>query len=360
MYDVWYGTNTAGSAPNVMAAAQEIHVPAQPKITVNAVTPGLVARNKAAQESSVTNITIDGANLSGVSARVMRDGQPLSEVVANVKDAVDAQAHLALAVAPATPLGPAQLVLSKPGFDDATAEIRVVEQSEFALEPDTVGLWHLDEREEGVAHLFDASENAINLTSAQSSRVAEGRFGGGRTLTRATADAGSQALALGASSFTVEGWVKTSALERDYVLIGKETNTGQNTDFTLKALSSGGLRAEVYDASGLAWQVETLPGTVSLTDGWWHCSGHGCRSRSRNTLTLRRWANSLLPFLLRWDSQACAISASLSNSVASTPTRRQATGRKNSPACWMNFAFPRRPMAPKRLPRTSLVTMNRR
>ena len=271
----------------------------------------------------------------------------------------DAQAHLAVSVAPATPFGLAQLVLSKPGFADATAEIRIVEQSEFALEADTVGLWHLDEREEGVAHLLDASENAINLTSSQSSRISEGRFGGGRTLTRATADAGSQALSLGASSFTVEGWVKAAALERDYVLIGKETNTGQNTDFTLKALQSGGLRAEVYDASGLTWQVESLPGTVSLTDGWWHAVA----------LVVDR-ENGMLSLYVDGQVRVAAPApvgfASMRN--LGQPLEfgcfdadsRQATDPKSSRACLMSCAFPRRPIEPKRLPRISLVTMNLR
>jgi hypothetical protein len=78
-------------------------------------------------------------------------------------------------------------------------------------------------------------------------------------------------LSLGASSFTVEGWLKTQSqsLDRDYVLVGKETNSGQNTDFTLKALTSGALRAEVYDTNGLVWQAETLT-LVGLTDGQWH------------------------------------------------------------------------------------------
>jgi hypothetical protein len=121
-----------------------------------------------------------------------------------------------------------------------------------------------------VVHLLDAGEHAINLTSGQNSRAVEGRFGSGRSLARATADANHDALSLGSSSFTVEGWVKSPSLERDYVLIGKETNSGRNTDFTVKALASGALRAEIYDGSGLVWQAETLPGTSNLTDGQWH------------------------------------------------------------------------------------------
>jgi len=270
VYDVFYGTSTAGPVTQLNAPTRAEVPPPAPQLRVTSVAPTLVARDHNAESAVTTNLTVAGAELSGIAARVMRDRQPLTSVAATVRDSADAEAHVALAVAPNTPLGLAQLVLSKTGYADAIVEIRVVEQSEFAAEPDTVGLWHLDERDEGVAHLFDAGPSAINLTSAQASRAAAGRFGSGRTLARATADANSNALSLGMSSFTVEGWVKSEALQRDYVLIGKEINTGQNTDFTLKALASGALRAEIYDASGLVWQAETLPGTGSLTDGQWH------------------------------------------------------------------------------------------
>jgi hypothetical protein len=215
----------------------------------------------------MTNLTIEGEGLSGVAARVMRDGQSLSSVAVSAQDSSDSQAHLALAVAPNAPLGPAQLVFSKSSYADVAVDIRVIEPGEFALEADTVGLWHLDERDEGATHLLDASDHAINLTTVQASRVAEGRFGGGRSLARATAETNSDALLFGTSSFTVESWVKTEALDRDYVLVGKETSSGQNTDFTLKALSSGALRAELYDTNGLTWQAETLD---SVADGKWH------------------------------------------------------------------------------------------
>ena len=121
-----------------------------------------------------------------------------------------------------------------------------------------------------MTHLLDAGPNAINLTSAPASRSANGRFGAGRTRIRATADANNTALSRGTSSFTIESWVKAPALGRDYVFIGKETNNGQNTDFTLKALASGALRAEIYDTAGLVWQAETLAGAGTLTDDQWH------------------------------------------------------------------------------------------
>jgi len=173
-------------------------------------------------------------------------------------------------VAPTTPLGPAQLVLSKAGYADVVVDIRVIEPGEFAVEADTLGLWHLDEREHGMAHLLDAGQNGINLTSSRASRVTDGRFGAGRNLMRASADANNSALSLGSSSFTVEGWVKAPALGREYVLVGKETNYGQNTDFTLKALPNGALHAEIYDTDGLVWLAETSAVMGSLTDDQWH------------------------------------------------------------------------------------------
>ncbi|HEY0408211.1 MAG TPA: LamG domain-containing protein, partial [Pyrinomonadaceae bacterium] len=279
--DTWLGTHTAGIVANAPAAAA-IAAPdtkspqtsppviSQPEVVVNAIAPGLLTRDKTAREARATSITVEGANLSGIQARVMRDGQTLASVAARVQDSSDAQAHLTLSVAPNTPLGMADLVLSKAEHKDASVRIRVIEPSEFALEADTVGLWHMDEREEGAAHLLDASEHAINLSTAQSSRVDAGRFGGGRKLTRATADTSSNALSFNSANFTLEGWVKSGALERDYVLVGKETGSGQNTDYTLKLLASGALRAEIYDTNGAAWQAETLPGSVTLTDNQWH------------------------------------------------------------------------------------------
>ena len=104
----------------------------------------------------------------------MRDGQPIKGVVASVQDSNEAVAHLLVKVAPDTPLGPAQLLVTRRGYQEVVAEIRVVEPSEFALEADTVGLWHLNEGAEAGAHLIDNGERAINLTGAQNARVAEG------------------------------------------------------------------------------------------------------------------------------------------------------------------------------------------
>jgi hypothetical protein len=272
--DTWLGTNTASSVasqqPASEAKASAQSADAQPEITVDAISPGEVVRDKGSKEARTTVLSLKGTNLAGVRARVMRDGQPLKAAVVNVQGASDAEATLSLAITPKTPLGPLQLVLSKPGHRDAEVEVRVVEPSEFPAEADTVGLWHLDERDEGAARLLDSGERGLNLNAAAASRVAAGRFGSGRALARAASGANSEALSFGASSFTVEGWVKAGALGRDYTLFGKEADNGQNTEYTLKLTAAGTLRAEVYDTNGALWQAETSPDSPKLTDDEWH------------------------------------------------------------------------------------------
>lgn len=271
--DTWYGTNIEGGEPNDVSAVQDVSLKSvkNQKVIVNTITPSLVPRDRTSRQALVTRLALQGANLSGIAARVMRDDLTLDSVVTRVESTTDSQAYLALTVARSAPLGPAQLVLSKQDYSDVVVDIRVIEPSEFALEADTIGLWHLDERDNGMTYLLDAGQNAINLTSARASRVTAGRFGAGRTLVRATAYANNTALLPGTSSFTVEGWVKAPPpLGRDYVLIGKETNNGQNTEFTLKALASGALRTEIYDTAGLVWQAETLAAACTLTDDQWH------------------------------------------------------------------------------------------
>ncbi|HJQ33117.1 MAG TPA: LamG-like jellyroll fold domain-containing protein [Pyrinomonadaceae bacterium] len=298
--DTWLGTNTAGSGSgsNTMSlagvkasaltaesqtaaesqttaesqpiAGSQPTTESQPEIRVDSVTPGAVVRDKESKEARATAVSLKGANLGGVTARVMREGQPLKSVVASVQAGSDAEAAVSLAVSPQTPLGPARLVLSKPGFKDAEVEIRVVEPGEFAYEADTVGLWHMDERDEGASRLLDAGERGLNLNASAASRAAAGRFGGGRTLVRAASEPNAAALAFGTNGFTVEGWVKSGALARDYVLFGKESDNGQNTEYTLKLTASGALRAEVYDLSGAVWQAETAADAPKLTDDEWH------------------------------------------------------------------------------------------
>ena len=187
--DTWLGTNSGGSA---MAPTTQDHIassiagaptaPAltpdlQPQLRVTSAAPNLVVRDKSITQPRVTNLTVSGVELSGAHVQVKRDGKVLRTVVAKVLDSNQATAKLALSVDQNTPLGLAQLVLSRPGYAEAAVDIRIVEPSEFALEPDTVGLWHLEEKDDGATRLIDASDRAIALVAAQSSKPVAGRFG---------------------------------------------------------------------------------------------------------------------------------------------------------------------------------------
>jgi hypothetical protein len=300
MSDTWFGTHTGGNgavAPNTLngvanqqanngagqpVASQPSVVAPQPSATqsssaqatlmqLSAVNPREVVRDKASPQPHATLLRIEGEHLDKLAGALLaRDGKPLSEANAIVKQSDEHHAEILLSIAPTLKLGPALLVLNRPGTADASIQIQVTEPGEFALEPDTAGLWHLDEHENEATKLLDAGPNMINLTASRASKAVEGRFGGARSLAGATADLISNKLVFDNNGFTVEGWLRTEAVLRDYVIIGKSTNHGDNADFKLKLLRSGALRAEVYDTSGAAWQVEFPAGSSPVTDNRWH------------------------------------------------------------------------------------------
>ncbi|HEV2761486.1 MAG TPA: LamG domain-containing protein, partial [Pyrinomonadaceae bacterium] len=282
----WLGTDAAGNAAakgGTEAGAQaEAQAPSAgarasangraavaPPLRVASVSPRLAERDAASGAARATRLTLKGERLEGLSARVLRNGQP-SEVAVKVEDSADGEARLSLSVGAAEPLGDAQLVLSKPGFSDTPVNIRIAEPGEFAPEADTVGLWHLDEPGDGEARAQEALNGKATLSAARASRAAAGRFGGGRSSLRASVAAAGGEFNFGASGFTAEAWLKTEPVRREYVLVGKESNTGQNTEFTLKLLPTGALRAEVYDADGKLWAAETPAGSGVVVDNEWH------------------------------------------------------------------------------------------
>jgi hypothetical protein len=300
MSDTWFGTHTGGNggaAPNSSngtanqqandragqpVSSQSSVVAPQPSATqssstqatlmqLSAVNPREAVRDKASPQPHATLLRIEGEHLDKLAgAQLARDGKPLSEANAVVKQSDEHHAEILLSISPTLKLGPALLVLNRLGTADASIQIQVTEPGEFALETDTAGLWHLDEHENEATKLLDAGPNMINLTASRASKAVEGRFGGARSLAGATADLISDKLVFDNNGFTVEGWLRTEAVLRDYVIIGKSTNHGDNADFKLKLLRSGALRAEVYDTSGAAWQVEFPAGSSPVTDNQWH------------------------------------------------------------------------------------------
>src|SRR5205807_6959527 len=89
-----------------------------------------------------------------------------------------------------------------------------------------------------------------------------GHFGNGRARTGIVSDV-ANSLAFGTNSFTVETWMKTTPVVNAYTLVGKEQEGGYyyNTDFALRLLPSGSVRAYVVDTNKTQWMAE-MPGHV--------------------------------------------------------------------------------------------------
>ena len=110
--------------------------------------PKEVLREKAGLPSTITSITVNGYNLDGVTARLMRDGQVVDAVV-SVDSNSPRQAVVSVDALETAPLGIAQLVFSKPGQADAAVDLRISSQSELAgalrharlMEFERVGRW---------------------------------------------------------------------------------------------------------------------------------------------------------------------------------------------------------------------------
>ncbi|MBV8859486.1 MAG: hypothetical protein JOZ02_21320, partial [Acidobacteria bacterium] len=273
IHDTWFGVETAGgggmSALAEKAFAAAAQKSAREGMTVESLTPSLVGRDSASGKPLVTPVTLTGRGLEGVQAQVLRDGKPAG-VNAQVESSADGEARLSVSVEPSAPLGPAVLVLSKPGQPDRWVELRVAEQSEFAVEPDTLLLWHMDEPEAGAARLADAGPRSVEATAGASSVALPGRFGGARARAQAATGGDIRSLPFGRQSFTVEAWMKAGQTGRDYVLVGKGSNPGTADDWALKLLASGELRAQLFDTDGRQWAVERQADLPALSDERWH------------------------------------------------------------------------------------------
>ncbi|HVF42305.1 MAG TPA: LamG-like jellyroll fold domain-containing protein, partial [Pyrinomonadaceae bacterium] len=289
----WTGSSSSqgGAAPsaNQMRAtpadadADAARPDTTPSTRVISATPDSVERDKAAPGAHVTELTVAGAGLKGVSARLAREDRPLDAKV-EVLESSEESARLRVSVGASVPLGAAQLVLSKRGQTGAIAMLQVTEPSEFAVEADTALLWHMDEAEQGAARFRDSGAAALEAVADATSAAAEGRFGAGRALARAAAQLPQpDSLAASKEGFTVEGWFKSEPVKRDYILVGKGADRGSQTDWALSLLPSGALRAAVHDVSGIEWRADTSEAGVRFDDGRWH-SAAAVLDRTTNSL----------------------------------------------------------------------------
>jgi PA14 domain/Concanavalin A-like lectin/glucanases superfamily/Bacterial Ig-like domain/Carboxypeptidase regulatory-like domain len=239
---------------------------------VTSYNPKEVFRQKAGAQDYTNHVTVEGYNLDGATASLVRDGQPVAASI-NVEASSPRESRLSLSLPPDAPLGTAQLVLSKPGQPDASVNVRVGEQAELPGDSDTVLLWHLNEQGNGVARILDEGALSINGTSGANSTAQAGHFGGARAQANVVADTDYGSLSFGANSFTVECWVKTLPVGRAYTLVGKEDGDGGSyfgTEYALRLLPTGGLRAVTRDSANRDWIAVMGPTVYHVDDGQWH------------------------------------------------------------------------------------------
>jgi hypothetical protein len=140
----------------------------------------------------------------------------------------------------------------------------VVDQRPFADSPGsgtgTLVLWHLNEAANGAVAIAGNGDGSppVGGTGGSNSAPSQGRFDNGRIRAAITGDAASAALGIESSSFTLECWVKTEPAAVNYNLVSKVSGAGStNTDFALRLLPSGALRAQVFNTAGVEWRVTT-------------------------------------------------------------------------------------------------------
>ncbi|MFB3903054.1 MAG: LamG-like jellyroll fold domain-containing protein [Acidobacteriota bacterium] len=134
---------------------------------------------------------------------------------------------------------------------------------------ETVLLWHLDEQRNGSVRLVGAGDpvpEVIAGTASTRSIAEAGRFAGGRTYAGIVADPDGGALDFGASSFTLDFWLRSDPVFSTYTLAGRDGPWGEAKDFGVSLLPSGRLKAWLYDTSGREWAVESV---AAVDDSVW-------------------------------------------------------------------------------------------
>ncbi len=240
-------------------------------LSVNSYNPKQWLRDQANGQSLVTSMTLNGYNLDGITAQVVQNGQPIN-ATATVISSSFRQAQIDVAVAPTAPLGATQLVISKPGHSDVALDVRILALAEHVGDVDTLLLWHLNETGNGAVTILDEGPLTINGTSHSTSTVQPGHFGNGRARASISSGPDYGVLAIGSNSFTAECWMKTGVLPTAYTLIGKDNDDGYYyySDFALRLLPSGGLRAYVINTGKTQWKAEFSPLTLRVDDNQWH------------------------------------------------------------------------------------------
>ncbi len=172
---------------------------------VNQMSRDTIDLSRTAADPTVTALILDGFQLDGLEARLTREGQAVPGVGVQAESSA-LKANLVFTVAPGVTAGPADLEL-RVGDQELVERVRVVENSPFSIESDSVLLWHLDDGG-SLPRILDSAPFAIHGNADAGSVATQGRFDLAQTTAILTSDPQYGALEFGTSSFTAEFWMK--------------------------------------------------------------------------------------------------------------------------------------------------------
>lgn len=282
------GTHTisaqiADAYGNLSAPAEGVIV-IDSSVTISQVTPATAVQHDRTRTIEIlgTGLVSVGDGVSpGVAPEVLVGGNPATVVE------FSACADRLVAIAPVGAPGPADVEVRTDhgtavaaGAFTYTADPR----TPFAVEPDTLLLWHFDDEINFPVHdkVNDETEPAptdagplhleIDTSIGQTrGEQVHGRFDLGVDQARLYAVDDGGALAFDSDGFTAECWMRTrtagEALPGTFLVLGKTNGSPSSTAFALSILPSGILRAEAYDTAGTLWQFDTAQ---AFHDGAWH------------------------------------------------------------------------------------------
>ena len=221
-----------------------------------------------------TTVTISGArllNTTGTAPTVTIAGNP-----APVKTAVAGSPDVVTLITPAGPPGPATIRISTnrgTGVVIGGFTYQADARTPFITEADTLLLWHMDEQGNGSVRINDFGiSKALGGTANPNSLEQPGRFMRGRSLANIVGDSDNGALYFGSASYTLEFWVKTDPVTKAYTLVGKDRYDAYYfyTEYAVRLLPSGVLRAMTYDGNRTLWKADLQPTTYKVDDNQWH------------------------------------------------------------------------------------------
>jgi len=245
------------------------------KFTLDVDAPEIVSVTPATgSQHGGTIVTLTGARLlstTGAAPTVAIGGNS-----AQVTSAIAGSPDQVTIITPAGAPGPATIRMNTDrgtGVSVGGFNYQADPRTPFITEKDTTLLWHMDEQGNGSVRLADSGiTRSFAGTTSSNSTAQPGRFMQGRARAGVSVGGDNSALNFGNSGYTLEFWMKTDPVTNAYTLAGKDSGDGNpySTEFAVRLMPSGLLRAILNDANRTPWKAELQPNVYKVDDNQWH------------------------------------------------------------------------------------------